>query len=222
MQPSGRIASALRTCAPFSNAISFSSSRPFSQLRQYAARDNGVTQKGSSSEHSHAVTPAKRQQRGHGGALHRRRWRPSLFSLLDDLDAQMGLSMDPFNSFATQFEAPARSQIIALDVFETDDHVEIHADLPGVAKKDIKIESNRDVLTLSVQHQSAKEESGDDDGDGRKWYRSERSQTWMQRSIRLPEHADGANASASYEDGVLKIKVPKREKASEGTEIAVQ
>eukprot|EP01025_Chloroclados_australasicus_P050280 TRINITY_DN5761_c0_g1_i10.p1 TRINITY_DN5761_c0_g1~~TRINITY_DN5761_c0_g1_i10.p1 ORF type:complete len:232 (-),score=29.85 TRINITY_DN5761_c0_g1_i10:415-1029(-) len=161
---------------------------------------------------------------GEGGSGSVQRWRgprsgaPSLFSLLmNDLD----MNMDPFSALAQQITAPSSPEkYIALDVFETDDHIEIHADMPGVSKENIKIESNKDILTLSVSAQTSKE--GEEEQGGRKWYKSERSSSFMRRSVRLPEYADAAAATASYENGVLAVKVPKKEQKPAGTVISVE
>ncbi len=46
--------------------------------------------------------------------------------------------------------------------------------------------------------------------EGIKYHRSERSSTWVRRSLRLPEHADLAKVSAKYTDGVLHVSVRHR------------
>ena len=80
---------------------------------------------------------------------------------------------------------------------------DISMELPGVAEEDIDLSVADGVVTVRGEKKTQTEKSGDT------WYFSERQYGAFSRSFRLPEDADGANASATMKDGVLHISVPK-------------
>lgn len=83
---------------------------------------------------------------------------------------------------------------------------------------------DKNVLTLRVDHEEKTEEShsGDPKEGAATWHRSERSRMFVKRSIRLPEATDTAAGSASYTDGVLSIKFPKKTLADAPTKLAIK
>jgi HSP20 family protein len=102
-------------------------------------------------------------------------------------------------------DAPARTAQaeIRLDVEETPASFLVHADLPGVAKDQIQVEINEDVVTITVDY---KRESATD----AKVLRIERASGNATRSIRLPGAVDAAKADAKHVDGVLQLTLPKQ------------
>lgn len=74
-------------------------------------------------------------------------------------------------------------------------------------KEDIKITVQDDVLSISGERKQEKEEKG------KKYHRIERAYGCFERSFTLPEDADGTKVNAEYKDGVLKVHLPKSEKA---------
>ncbi len=115
--------------------------------------------------------------------------------------------------FNTFFDAPtagngaasARRWVPAMDLVETEDHYVLRADLPGLTEADVKLEVDRDVLTLSgerkVEHEAKK--------DG--YYRLERASGAFSRSLTLPEGVDASAIEATFAHGVLEVRVPKPE-----------
>lgn len=101
-------------------------------------------------------------------------------------------------------DTPARAAAaeIRLDVEETPDAYRVCADLPGVAKDQIQVEVNEDVLKISVEY---KRESTAD----AKSLRVERGSGAASRAIRLPHAVDAAKAVAKHVDGVLELTLPK-------------
>jgi HSP20 family protein len=79
----------------------------------------------------------------------------------------------------------------------------IDADLPGIDKKDIKVDIHKNVLTISGERKT-KEEINEED-----YYKVETSFGKFSRSFTLPENADVENVTASGENGVLEIVIPK-------------
>jgi HSP20 family protein len=94
-----------------------------------------------------------------------------------------------------------------VDITEDDKEYLIKADLPEVKKDDVKLTVQDDVMSISGERKYEKEEKG------KKYHRIERAYGSFMRSFTLPEDADGSKVSADYKDGVLKVHLPKSEKA---------
>lgn len=85
-------------------------------------------------------------------------------------------------------------------------HVEVAA--PGLQKEDFEVQIENNTLTISVQKTSNKEE------EDAKYSRREFSYTGFQRSFNLNNQVvDNAKIAAKYENGILKLTLPKREEA---------
>lgn len=95
----------------------------------------------------------------------------------------------------------------ACDIEEGKDHFLLTVDMPGVPKDQIKIEVVDDQLTVSGERK--REERRQEDG---AWY-TERRYGQFSRTFSLPSGVDPARVEAQYQDGVLKILVPKAETA---------
>ena len=100
---------------------------------------------------------------------------------------------------------PAESRQPFIDVIETDKEVIATAEMPGLEKQDIKINLTEDRLEISAEtkHEEKKEEKG-------YLYRERRSGSYY-RAISLPSPVDPDTSKASYNNGVLEIKMPKTE-----------
>lgn len=92
----------------------------------------------------------------------------------------------------------------------------IDVDLPGVKKDDIKIDVHDNILTIHGER-NYKEEIKEED-----YYKVETSFGKFQRQFTLPDNVDVENISASSNDGVLEVVVPKLEKAVEKKTIKVK
>jgi|SRR5919201_1028404 HSP20 family protein len=93
----------------------------------------------------------------------------------------------------------------AMDLVEADDHFVLKADLPGLSEDDVAIEVQDGTLTVSGERkaENEKREKG--------WYRLERSFGRFSRSLTLPEGVDADKIEASFDKGVLEIRIPKPE-----------
>ena len=91
----------------------------------------------------------------------------------------------------------------AVDIFDQDDAIVLRAELPGLTPEDIDIEIDDSVLTLKGERrfQDAVEEG--------RFYRLERAYGHFQRSVSLPQGVRADEISASFENGVLTVRVPK-------------
>jgi HSP20 family protein len=99
------------------------------------------------------------------------------------------------------------SRVPAVNVAETDDGYHIELAAPGLKKEDFKIDLDRNMLNISVEKKSEETESN------KKYNKREYSYTSFVRSFTLPDSADDGNIEAEYNDGVLKIKIAKREES---------
>ncbi len=94
----------------------------------------------------------------------------------------------------------------AVNVKETHDDYVIEVAAPGMKKKDFKINYHNNVLTISSERNEESEDKNDN------YSRREFSYQSFQRSFTVPQNSvDGEKIEASYNDGILSIKLPKRE-----------
>lgn len=95
----------------------------------------------------------------------------------------------------------------SVNIREQENGFEIHLAAPGVRKEDFKINLDRNVLTISSENRTENEEKDEKGG----FTRREFNYSAFSRSFTLPEVVDAERIDASYEDGILKINVPKKE-----------
>ena len=98
-----------------------------------------------------------------------------------------------------------RRWIPAMDLVETDDHFVLKADLPGLNEGDVNIEVEDNVLTVSGERKSEHEDKREG------YYRVERSFGSFRRTLTLPEGVDPEAVSATFDKGVLEVRIPKPE-----------
>jgi HSP20 family protein len=99
----------------------------------------------------------------------------------------------------------ARRFVPAVDLVEEDERYVLRADLPGVREQDVKVEVQDNVLTVSGERHSEREERKEG------YYRVERASGNFSRSLVLPEGIDPRQIQARIEHGVLEVSVPKPE-----------
>ena len=92
-----------------------------------------------------------------------------------------------------------------VNVYEYDDKVGIISEIPGLDKKQLNVEVEEGVFTISGDKHGITEE------DGAKVLRRELKSSSFKRSFELGELLDGENISANFKDGVLSISIPKIE-----------
>lgn len=102
-----------------------------------------------------------------------------------------------------------------LDVTDTDGVIEITAELPGLEEKDVNVQAEDGVLTISGEKKAESEKTEKD------YVYAERSYGSFLRRIPLPAGVDPASIKAEMSKGILKVKVAKPE-AAKSTKIAVQ
>ena len=94
----------------------------------------------------------------------------------------------------------------ALDLYQSNDNVVAVVELPGMRKEDIDLSLHDNTLTISGErkHETKNGENSE---------RTERHVGTFRRSIALPTSVDAKKVSATYEDGILKVSLPKAEEA---------
>jgi len=113
--------------------------------------------------------------------------------------------------FNTVFDTPApggnggslRRWMPAMDLVESGDHFVLRADLPGMGEEDIKIELEDGTLTVSGERKA--EHETNEEG----YYRVERAFGSFSRSLTLPKGVNPDEVSASFDRGVLEVRIPK-------------
>jgi HSP20 family protein len=112
-----------------------------------------------------------------------------------------------FNSFFDEGgrNGERRRWAPAVDLVEREDSLVLRADLPGLKEEDVQIEVRDNVLTISGERRAEFEDS--EQG----YYRIERAFGSFSRSLTLPEGVDSDKIDASFENGVLEVKIPKPE-----------
>lgn len=93
-----------------------------------------------------------------------------------------------------------------VDVAEEGDKILVKVEVPGVNEKDLKVNFEDGLLTVSGERQFERK-------DERNYHRIERTYGTFVRSFNLPRSVDASAIKASYLDGVLEIEIPKREEA---------
>jgi len=96
----------------------------------------------------------------------------------------------------------------SVNIKESSDEFEVELAAPGFVKSDFNIELNHDLLTIS----SAKKVENEIK-EGQQFARREFSYQSFSRSFSLPNTADGEKIKAKYENGILRVSIPKKEEA---------
>ncbi len=95
----------------------------------------------------------------------------------------------------------------ATDIRESEEAFTVIAELPGLAKKDVDVTLENNVLTVRGERRFENDDNQDN------YHRVERTYGRFQRSFTLPNGIDAANVSATFDHGLLTLTVPKAETA---------
>ena len=115
---------------------------------------------------------------------------------------------DFFDDFIPSVDRFSKSNQMKCDIYEKDGKYNIEMDIPGYDKKDISIEVDNDVLTVTA----SKEKEENDES--KNYIRRERYYGTFSRSFNLGNDVDLENIDAEFVKGMLKITIPKTEEKS--------
>jgi HSP20 family protein len=134
------------------------------------------------------------------------RWEPvrELNTIQNEMNRLFNTFFDPSGAPAGH-PGTARRWIPAMDLVEAENDFVLRADLPGLTEKDVNIELEDSVLTISGERKAEHEERREG------YYRVERASGSFSRSLTLPEGVDPSKVSASFTNGVLEVRIPKPE-----------
>jgi HSP20 family protein len=134
------------------------------------------------------------------------RWEPAreISSLQQEMNRLFNTFFDAPASGAAP-NGPARRWVPAMDLVETEDHFVLRADLPGLSESDVDLSLEENVLTLTGERKIEHESRGEG------FYRLERSAGAFSRSLTLPKGVDGDAITATFDKGVLEVRIPKPE-----------
>ena len=127
-----------------------------------------------------------------------------------DLENFQGRLSSFFNRTSSEGDGEPKTisqWIPAVDIEEDDKEYLITAELPEVKKESVKVTVENGALCLSGERSQEKSEKN------KRYHRIERSYGSFFRSFSLPEDSDPSQVSAKFSEGVLKVHLPKSEKA---------
>ena len=114
------------------------------------------------------------------------------------------------NDFVGDIEKGVRFEIgdfaPRVDISEDDKNIYLHAELPGIAKEDVKVSVNEERM-LTLKGEKKREEKAE----GKNFVRIERNYGSFVRSFMLPENVNFESVQAKFENGVLEVTLPKNE-----------
>jgi HSP20 family protein len=125
---------------------------------------------------------------------------PALSGFINDFFNRDWLDRTNHNFSETNTTLPS------VNIIEGEKGYEVDMAAPGMEKKDFKIELNHGVLNISsekkIEHETRK---------GERFTRREYSYQSFSRSFNLPDSADGDRITARYDNGILKLQIPRKE-----------
>jgi HSP20 family protein len=132
-------------------------------------------------------------------------------SIFDDFRRSMDVMMRPYFPLESRMQElgllPVR--YAPLDFIDEGDHYVIHAELPGFTRDQVDVQVNRDGLSIRAKKEEAKEEKK------KNYLHRERAYSSFERSVAFPEEVDPAKAEGVMKEGVLELKLYKREQKPE-------
>ena len=112
---------------------------------------------------------------------------------------------DVFNDRVSPFFSSMIAPAFKVDISEDENSIFIEADMPGIKKEDIKVSMDNDLLSISAERTQSEEEKK------KGFHRVERSWGCLSRSFTIGENVNTEKIEAKYDNGVLKVVIPKVE-----------
>ena len=133
------------------------------------------------------------------------RWEPAreLQAIQQEMNRLFGSAFDAQGT--TTNGGLGNRWIPPMDLVEDDEHFVVRADLPGIEEKDVNVELQDNVLTISGERKSEIDQRNEG------YHRIERAHGTFVRSLTLPEGIDADGLKAKFANGVLELRIPKPE-----------
>ncbi len=131
------------------------------------------------------------------------RWEPAreLHTIQQEMNRLFGSFFDAPDGAGAAVQV--RRWVPAMDLVEEGDEFVLRADLPGVEEKDVKVELEDNLLTITGERSSEHGERKDG------YYRIERASGSFKRSLTVPDGVAAESVAAHFENGVLTVRIPK-------------
>lgn len=127
---------------------------------------------------------------------------PNLVSDVFDTDVMLTPNLINLNrGFLGRFD----TNMPSVNIIEDEKNYKFELAAPGLEKKDFKVETGHDTLTISSEKKNQSKEENEN------YRRREFSYSSFRRSFDLPENSNPDKIDAKYENGILKLKLPKKE-----------
>jgi HSP20 family protein len=110
------------------------------------------------------------------------------------------------DSVFAALRTPSNTHYLPIDVYRTDEHVVLHADIPGVDPGSIDVSVDNNVMTIRAERTPRGRE-------GAEWLARERTTGTVVRALSLGDEIDTTRITATYDNGVLTLTMPVAEKA---------
>ncbi len=125
-------------------------------------------------------------------------------NIFDEIDTIINSTLVPFPA-GNRSERSGRFS--SLSVKDSGEQLHVSLELPGLSKQDVSVNVNNDILTISGERKQPEKKENE------QWIRNEIRYGKFERTITLPYSVDVEKVSASHENGILSIILPKHEKA---------
>jgi len=149
------------------------------------------------------ITPGSSLTTRRGQSLFER----DIDSIFDDFRKSFDIMMRPYFPFEMRVLEPAAFPVryAPLDIIDEGDHYLVHAELPGFTKENVEVQINSDGLSIRAKKETEKEDKK------KNYLHRERAYSSFERSVSFPEDVNPGKAEGSMKDGILELKVPKKE-----------
>jgi HSP20 family protein len=126
------------------------------------------------------------------------------------------------NDLLNLWEDEDLSTVPSINITEEKESYKIEMAAPGLKKEDFNIEVDGNMMTISSEKESEKNEPSDNGNGKRNYSRREYNYSCFSRSFTLPEDTDLSKVSAKYNDGILNVTVQKSPETKQKTEKKIE
>jgi len=132
-------------------------------------------------------------------------------TIFDDFRRSFDVMMRPYYPFDMQLIEPAAFPVryAPLDIIDEGTHYLVHAELPGFSKEHVDVQITGEGMTIRAKREEKKEEKN------KNYLHRERACSSFERTLAFPEEVDVSKAEGTMKEGVLELKVPKKEPTPE-------